>query len=188
GVLRMLEEAHRAHGRLPWADLFAPAIALADDGFELSPRLTKLLEDDPHLADDPDARAYIYQEDGSPKPAGTRLRNPQLAEVLRAVATRGADAFYTGDIATAIVQKVRSHPRHPGLLTLDDLARYRPVARDPLCFPYRHVQVCGVPPPSSGTLALGQILGMLEQYDLESLAPARGPEGRLQLDAEAVHL
>ncbi len=188
GVLRMLEEAHRTHGRLPWADLFAPAIALAEDGFDISPRLTTLLDGDEHLRDDPDARAYFYQPDGTPKPAGTRLRNPQLAEVLRAVAARGADAFYTGEIAAAIVEKVRSHPRNPGLLTLDDLANYRPVAREPLCFTYRHVEVCGVPPPSSGTLALGQILGMLEPHDLAALPPTREANGRYRLDPEAVHL
>lgn len=185
----MLEEAHRRHGRLPWADLFAPAIALAEDGFDISPRLASLLAGDTQLSRDPEARAYFFESDGSPRPAGARLRNPALASVLRTVAEHGADAFYTGDIAAAIVEKVRSHPTNPGLLTLEDLAQYRPVAREPLCFPYRHVRICGMPPPSSGTLALGQILGILEHHDMRALAPTKSDDdGRLQLHPNAVHL
>jgi len=188
GVLRMLETAHRAHGRLPWADLFEPAIALAEQGFAVSPRLATLLAQETSLQLDPVARAHFFTAEGAPLSVGTRLRNQALADVLRRVAREGTDAFYTGDIARAIVDRVRSHRTNPGFLTLDDLATYAPVEREPLCFPYRHVRVCGAPPPGSGTLALGQILGMLEQHDLRSLAPTRGADGRFRLHPEAVHL
>lgn len=188
GVLRMLEAAHRAHGRLPWRDLFAPAIALAEGGFAISPRLATLLAQEPHLARDPAARAYFYTADAAPKPIGTVLRNPDLSAVLRQVADDGADAFYTGAVADAIVTKVRSHPTNPGLLSLSDLSAYAPAEREPLCFPYRHVRVCGAPPPGSGTLALAQILSILEGSDLAALAPTRLADGRWRLDPRAVHL
>ena len=161
---------------------------LAEEGFAVSPRLATLLRQESHLARDPEARAHFYDEAGRPKPEGTLLRNPALAEVLRAVADQGADAFYTGAIAQAIVAKVRSHPTNPGLLTEADLAGYAPVERTPLCFPYRHVRICGAPPPGSGTLALAQILGILEQFDLASLRPTRRDEGRWQWHPQAVHL
>ncbi|MCO8579814.1 gamma-glutamyltransferase [Burkholderia multivorans] len=162
GVLRMLEAAHRANGKLPWRRLFQPAIRLAEHGFTISPRLATLIANDRYLANDPAARAYFYNRDGTPKAAGTVLKNPALAVVLRQVADRGANAFYTGAIARDIVAKVRKHPTNPGLLSMQDLARYKAKVRAPLCADYRRSIVCGMPPPSSGGLAIAQMLGILE--------------------------
>ena len=188
GVLRMLALAHQRYGTLPWADLFAPAIRLAEDGFDISPRLASLLAGEKYLMTDPEARAYFYQADGQPKTVGTRLRNPALAAVLRRLATEGVEPFYTGDLARAIVAKVRAHPTNPGVLQEADLAAYRPVEREPLCFPYRTVKICGVPPPGSGTIALAEILGALEPRDLSSMRPSRRPDGGWTMVPEAVHL
>ncbi|ALX10686.1 gamma-glutamyltransferase [Burkholderia cepacia JBK9] len=162
GVLRMLDAAHRAHGKLPWRRLFQPAIRLAEHGFTISPRLATLIANDKYLKNDPAARAYFYNADGTPKAAGTVLKNPALATVLRQVADRGANAFYSGAIARDIVTKVRKHPTNPGLLSLQDLARYKAKVRTPLCADYRRSVVCGMPPPSSGGLAIAQMLGILE--------------------------
>ncbi|AHI64222.1 gamma-glutamyltransferase [Burkholderia thailandensis] len=161
GVLRMLELAHRAHGKLPWRRLFQPAIRLAEQGFPLGPRLAAALANDPSLASDPAARAYFYDKNGAPKPAGATLRNPQLAATLKLVAAHGANAFYTGAIARDIVAKVRQAP-NPGVLSVQDLARYRAKVREPLCADYRKWTVCGMPPPSAGGLVVAQILGLLE--------------------------
>jgi gamma-glutamyltranspeptidase/glutathione hydrolase len=188
GVLRMLAQAHRRYGRLPWAQLFAPALRLAEDGFAISPRLARLLSSDRSLPSDPDARGYFFTPDGQPKPVGTVLRDPALAEVLRRVAGEGADVFYTGDIAAAIAAKVRTHPTNPGLLTAADIAAYRPVERDPLCFDYRDARICGFPPPSSGTIAVAQILGALESRDLKAMTPTRLDPGHWRLSPDLVHL
>jgi len=188
GVIRLLAHAHTLHGTLPWARLFAPAIRLADEGFAISPRLARLLANEKFLASDPDARAHFYTPDGQPKPVGTILRNPALASVLRQVASDGADAFYTGDIAKAIVAKVHAHPTNPGLLSEADIAAYQPVARVPLCFDYRDARICGFPPPASGTIALAQILGMLEPRPMKALAPSRIDASHWSLSPQAVHL
>ena len=188
GVVRMLELAHRRHGRLPWRQLFAPAIRLAEEGFAISPRLARLIARDTALRLDPEARAYFHEPDGTPRQAGTVLRNPALAAVLRTLATEGADAFYEGRIARDIVAKVRAHSTNPGRLTEADIAAYRPVPREPLCFGYRSTRICGFPPPGSGTVALGQVLAMLESRDLRSLPPSRGAGGRWTLHPQAVHL
>lgn len=173
GVLRMLELAHREHGKLPWASLFEPAIRLAEQGFAISPRLAAVLAEDADLASDPAARAYFYLPDGKPKPAGTVLRNPELATVLREVAAQGADAFYRGRIAQDIVSKVRSHPTNPGRLAAADLASYRARVREPICTDYRQWTVCGMPPPSSGGIAIAQMLGMLAALPTADIAKAR---------------
>jgi gamma-glutamyltranspeptidase/glutathione hydrolase len=188
GAVRMLALAHRRYGRLPWARLFAPAIRHAERGFAIGPRLARLLAGEKALPLDPDARAYFYQPDGTPKPVGTVLRNPALAAVLRSIADEGADAFYTGPIARDIVARVQSHPTSPGTLTTADIASYAPVEREPLCFAYRSTRICGLPPPGSGTLALGQILTMLESRDLATLRPERAADGRWTLHPQAVHL
>ncbi|NMG65556.1 gamma-glutamyltransferase [Azoarcus indigens] len=170
GLLRALEMAHRQHGRLPWAALFAPAVALAEEGFAVSPRLHALIAATPALAEQPSAAAYFLDGEGRPWPVGHRLRNPALAEVLRRVAAGGADAFYRGDIADDIVAAVRAHPR-PGDLAAADLAGYRALQRPPLCGNYRGYRLCGPPPPTSGPLAVLQMLGMLEPQPMARLAP-----------------
>jgi gamma-glutamyltranspeptidase/glutathione hydrolase len=161
GVLAMLAEAHRAHGRLPWARLFEPAIALAEQGFAVSPRLHELAAGDAALRDDPQAGPYLFETDGRAKAVGTRLKNPAYAAVLRAVAKQGVKAFYEGPVAEDIVRRVRGHAR-PGLLSAADLAGYRPLQRPPLCNDWRGHRICGMGPPTSGHLTLMQILGLLD--------------------------
>lgn len=170
GTLRLLETAHRAHGRLPWAQLFEPAIALAEQGFAVSPRLAGAIAREQHLLREP-ARSYFFHADGSPLKAGERLRNPAFAEVLKLVAARGADAFYQGEIARNIVRSVREHPTNPGTMTEEDLARYTVKVREPVCGAYRQFRVCGMGPPSSGGVALLQILGVLERFPVGRWAP-----------------
>lgn len=169
GVLRMLELAHREHGRLPWASLFAPAIALAEDGFRVSPRLSTLVRNDPHLKKDPESTRYFFKADGDARDVGMTLRNPAYAAVLRRIAAEGTSAFYTGPVAQAIVDKVRNHPTNPGRLTMADLAAYQPKKREAFCTDWRALRICGMPPPSSGAIAVAQIMGMLE------FAPRQGP-------------
>ncbi|MGL5813768.1 MAG: gamma-glutamyltransferase family protein [Aeromonas sp.] len=188
GTVRALALAHHRYGKLPWASLFEPAIALAEQGFVISPRLATLIAKDPYLARDPEARAYFYQPDGTPKAAGSKLTNPALAKVLRTLAQEGADAFYRGPLADAMVTKVRQHPTNPGVLAAADLASYSAKLRGGLCFDYRQSEICGFPTPSSGTLALGQIFGMLESRDMAALKPVKGPDGKLAASADAIHL
>jgi gamma-glutamyltranspeptidase/glutathione hydrolase len=179
GLLRMLELAHRAHGRLPWPRLFEPAIALAERGAPLSPRLHAQLRAAAAPGWPLPARSYFYQPDGSPKPVGTPLVNRAYAEALRAVARGGADAFYGGGIARDVLAAVRQAPGHPGSMSATDLAAYRARARDPVCGGYRGFRVCSMGPPSSGGIAVLQMLGILEQFDLRRAAPG---------SVEAVHL
>jgi gamma-glutamyltranspeptidase / glutathione hydrolase len=184
GVLRMLELAHRQHGKLPWKSLFEPAIALAEHGFAVSARLHGLLAwDARHLAQDPVATAYFYDKTGQPWPAGHILKNPALARTLREVALGGADAFYHGHIARDIAAKVAAHPTNPGLLTAADIGAYQAKVRTPVCSDYRQWTVCGMPPPSSSGIAIAQMLGILEIKDMRPYAPVDGLPG-----AQAVHL
>jgi len=176
GLLRMLELAHQRHGRLPWSRLFEPAIRLAEEGFPVSARLHVQIAGNRDLRLQPAAKAYFYPN-GEPAAVGHLLKNPTLAEVLRQVAQQGAKVFYQGEIANDIVAAVRSHSR-PGDLSLEDLARYRPVEREPVCSKYRKLNVCGMGPPSSGDIAVLQMLGMLEQHGVDEMMP---------LSLEAVH-
>lgn len=171
GLVRLLEDTHRKHGRLPWARLFEPAIALAEDGFPLSPRLHELAGYDRYMTQ-PRVRAYLFDANGKVLPAGTTVRNPAYAKTLRAIARGGARAFYEGEIARDIVDTVTGHPWNPGDMTLRDLAEYRVVVRNPVCGTYRVYRVCGFPPPSSGGIAIVQMLGILERFDMASLPPA----------------
>ena len=179
GLLRMLEKAHQQHGALSWAQLFQPAVALAEEGFPISPRLHALLSADTSLQHDPQAAAYFFQADGKPWPVGHRLQNPALASIFKRIALEGTDAFYSGNIAQALVDKVQQHPSNPGFLSLQDLQTYQALERDALCFTHastfsttKQVQVCGVGPPSSGLLTMGQILGMLSTDDSNLAPPA----------------
>lgn len=183
GVLRMLEMAHKQHGKLPWKTLFEPAIKLSERGFAVSARLHGLLLVDQHVRKDPEAAAYFYAKDGSPWPVGHVLKNPALAATLREIAAGGADIFYQGPLARAIAAKVAAHPTNPGLLTAADIASYRPKLRPPVCSDYRAYTVCGMPPPSSGGIAIAQMLGILETRDMAAQAPVDGVLG-----VEALHL
>jgi gamma-glutamyltranspeptidase/glutathione hydrolase len=173
GTVRMLEMAHKQYGRLPWAQLFQPAITLAEGGFKISPRLNTLAKGDAHLKKDPVAAAYFFKPEGDPRDVGFNLRNPELAAVLRRVAREGSSAFYQGEIAQAIVDKVRKHPTNPGKLALTDLAGYQPKKRIPICHDYaargKDYRICGFPPPSSGAIAVGQILGILRNVHADAI-------------------
>jgi len=173
GVVRMLEVAHRQHGRLPWAQLMAPAITLAEQGFRVSPRLHTLLQADALLKQDPLALRFFYQADGQAWPVGHVLRNPEYGHVLRRIAAEGSRALHEGPVAQAMVARTAQAPR-PGTLSLQDLANYQPRTREALCFDHtaasRAYRICGFPPPSSGQIAIGQILGMLGH------TTAQGPE------------
>jgi gamma-glutamyltranspeptidase/glutathione hydrolase len=173
GAVRMLEMVHKQYGKLPWAALFQPAIRLAEGGFRVSPRLNAVLTSEAHLKKDPTALAYFYQADGQPHPVGTVLRNPELAAVLRRIAADGSRALHEGDIARAIVDKVQKHPTNPGKMTLSDLAAYQPKKRAPICHDYRtpprEYRICGFPPPSSGAIAVVQILGILSNTTADTL-------------------
>ena len=162
GLLKMLEAAHRQHGLLPWPRLVEPAIRLAEQGFPIGPRLHSQLTSDVWLKHDAQAGAYFYRADGTPHPVGHVLRNPALAAVLRAVAQHGSAALYSGPLAQDLVARVRGHSV-PGLLSMADLAGYTPLQRQPMCQLWRELyRVCGFPPPSSGHIALMQILTMVE--------------------------
>jgi gamma-glutamyltranspeptidase / glutathione hydrolase len=163
GVLRMLELAHGRHGRLPWHELFTAAIRIADEGFEVAPKLREALERERFLREDPMARKLYY--------SGNRVVNREYAETLRAVARGGASVFYEGDIAKDIVLAVRAHEK-AGDLTEEDLRSYRAVEREAVCGPYRSWRVCSMGPPSSGGVALLQILGLLERTSF-ARAPAQ---------------
>jgi len=168
GTLRLLELAHRQYGKLPWPKLFEPAIALAEQGFAVSPRLHLLISADKYLTQDR-ARAYFFNPDGTPLAVGNMLKNLAFAATLKRIAAEGADAFYQGDIARDIVETARSHPTNPGDLTETDLAGYKVKVREPVCGHYRAYNVCGMPPPSSGGIAVLQILGILEPFDMKAL-------------------
>ncbi len=173
GTVRMLEMAHQQHGKLPWGKLFEPAITLAESGFKVSARLNGLLGTEQHLRKDPVAAAYFYQADGKPHPVGHNLRNPAYGDVLRQIAARGSKALLEGDIAQAVVDKVQKHATNPGQLSLADLAGYKAVKRAPICSDYRannhDFRICGFPPPSSGAIAVGQILGLLGNTNAAAL-------------------
>ena len=171
GTVKLLEEAHRRFGRLPWKQVIEPAIRLAEDGFAISPRLAGLLARETNLAKDPRAAAYFYEADGRPKAEGTVLRNPAFARTLRAIAESGATAFYEGAVAEDIVKTVIGHPANPGDIALADLAGYRVEERAPVCGAYRVWRICGMGPPSSGALAVQQMLGILEGQDLRRMGP-----------------
>ncbi|MDP2448460.1 MAG: gamma-glutamyltransferase family protein [Polaromonas sp.] len=181
GTVRMLEMAHKQHGKLPWAQLFVPAITLAEGGFKVSARLATLLKTEQHLKKDPVAAAYFYQPNGEPLAAGSLLRNQPLADVLKKIAAGGSKALLEGDVAEAIVTKVRSHPINPGQLSLADLAGYQAKKREPICHDYRaqarDYRICGMPPPSSGAIAVGQILGILNNTPAATLALDTGMGG-----------
>ena len=200
GVLRMLELAHREHGRLPWARLFEPAIRLSEGGFEVSSRLHAMLRFDPLFRTQPEARAYLYQPDGRALAVGTVVKNPALGRTLQAIAEGGADVLYEGRIAEAIVERVQQAQRpsliaaglnfwminnmgapygtgwlasvdNPGSLTLADLKAYQPKKRAPVCVEYRAWKVCGFGPPTSGGITSLQIIKMLERFDIKNMPP-----------------
>lgn len=173
GTVKLLQAVHMRYGQSYWADLFLPAIERADQGFVVSPRLAALLADSTAEGLDayPTTKAYFFDEAGQPRAAGSTLTNPAYANTLRTIAAEGGDAFYRAPIAQTIVDAVRSTPENPGELTLEDFAAYEVKERAPVCAGYRGAEVCGMGPPSSGGIAVGQILGLLNHFDMGSLGP-----------------
>ncbi len=179
GVLRMLDLAHQTHGTMAWAELVTPAVDLAKQGFVISGRLAQAISgSQAQLAHDSDAAAYFLNADGTPKALGTTLKNPAYAETLDTLAQQGINAFYNGPLAQAIVDKIQiaqsakdGSPITPGKTTLADMAAYRAKAREAVCIDYRNYKVCGMPPPSSGGIAVAQALGILENFDLAAYKP-----------------
>lgn len=175
GTLKLLEHVHQQHGRQPWKHLLLPAIVNAEAGFQISPRLAQSIAGAQERKLDlfEPTKSYFFNEDGSPKSAGTYLKNPEFAAALREISDKGSAPFYEGQIARDIVAAVKTEI-NPGELTIDDLKNYTVVEREPVCVPYRDYEVCGMGPPTSGGLTMGQMLTMLEQHDLAEMGP--GPE------------
>jgi len=171
GVVAMLELAHKKYGKLPWAKLFAPAIALAENGVPVGHKLATTLRAYPAIVAMPDVKRYFTKPDGTLYNEGDLLRNSDLAAALKAIANGGARAFYSGPIARDIVDKVQHAPINPGGMTLSDLAHYRARERPPVCGSYRGERICSMGPPSSGGVAVLQILEMLERFPPNKLAP-----------------
>ena len=184
GVPRLMETMHERFGRLEWAALFEPAITLAEAGFEVSPRLAGLLANEIGRLDRQSmARDYFFDADGAPLTVGTRLANPDYAATLRLLAEQGADALHQGALAEAIVATVQGFAENPGLLSVDDLADYRVIEREPVCVSYRAHEVCGMGPPSSGGLTVGQILSITSHFELGPLGPDDPMSWRILGDA-----
>ena len=179
-TVALLAEAHRRHGKLDWAELFEPAIALAEAGFTVTPRLNESIADNAEsLFRYPATRQYFFSEEGVPIFPGTVLKNQAYADTLRAIADEGEKAFYSGEIASDIVNVIQSAEGNPGLLAMADMTAYRVKERPPVCLSYRETEICGMGPPSSGMLTIGQILGMLEEHDLAALGPESPESWRL---------
>ena len=180
GVIAMFEMAHKRFGKLPWAALFAPAIRLADNGFPVSRKLARELQQfAPQMSQMPDMNRYFYHGNGTPLAQGEIVKNPQLAATLRLIAKGGAKAFYTGKIAQNIVDAVDHAPHNTGSMTLKDLASYHAVERPTVCGTYRSYKLCSMGPPSSGGVAVLQILGMLERFPSSDLQPSTPSEVHL---------
>lgn len=172
GVIRGLELAHQRWGKADWSSLFSQTIDLSKEGFEVSPRLAKLVEMEinPGVKKMPAASNYFFPN-GEPLKAGSTLKNPDYAKSLSLIAEQGADAFYQGELAEEIVNAVQNSPIEPGVLSLKDLSQYKAKLREPVCSAYRQYQVCGMGPPSSGGITTLQTLGVLENFELAELKP-----------------
>ncbi|OYW50694.1 MAG: gamma-glutamyltranspeptidase [Novosphingobium sp. 12-62-10] len=185
GNLRLAALAHTRHGKLAWRTLFGPAIRLARGGFAITPRLNASLEASKETAAlDPAGRALFFDAGGKALPAGMIVKNPALADFLERVATRGADSFYAGDNAETIAAKVGTAPRNPAPMTTADIAAYRAIERAPVCGTYRQWKICGMGPPSAGPIAVLQVLGQLERFDMKALGPASPVAWHLIAEAE----
>ncbi|WP_299019919.1 gamma-glutamyltransferase [uncultured Photobacterium sp.] len=184
GTVKLMWRTHQRYGKLPWRDLFTPAIRLAKQGFIVSPRLAALIaEDQENLQRWKATAAYFFNDDGSPLRAGQSLTNPTYADTLTQIAEHGASAFYHGDIAKDIVNTVRNAEGNPGVLSAMDLATYQIKEREPVCAPYRQFEICGMGPPSSGALTLGQIMGILSHFPIGKMGHDNINSWRLLGDA-----
>jgi gamma-glutamyltranspeptidase/glutathione hydrolase len=170
GNIRMMALAHQRFGKLPWADLFQPAIRLARDGFKITPRLHESLDKYRETgALSAQARALFYDRDGNPLPVGTLVKNPAFTSFLEQLAARGADSFYVGPNQQAIVTTVDAAPRNPSQMASGDIATYAAKPRDPVCGTYRGYRICGMGPSSSGGTTVFETLKQLERFNLSAL-------------------
>ncbi|SFG05267.1 gamma-glutamyltransferase [Neptunomonas qingdaonensis] len=170
GTVKLLETVHKRFGSKPWAELLSPAIKQAKQGFTVSERLAGAIEDDQErLSRYPDTKAYFFNADDTPLAAGQLLKNQAYANTLATLSSKGADAFYNGKIAQDIVARVRSATDNPGVLETRDFAAYQVKERTATCAPYHQFSVCGMGPPSSGALTVGQILGIASNFDIKGL-------------------
>jgi gamma-glutamyltranspeptidase/glutathione hydrolase len=173
GNIAMIAMGHAGYGKLAWSALFQPAIKLAREGYDVSPRMARSIAGSAEtLARTPEAAALFLNADGSPKAAGTHIVNEALAKTLEAIAAKGPSAFYTGPVAEAIVARVRTAPNNPSVMTLADMAAFQAKERPPVCAPYRVWRVCSMGPPSAGGFAVIAILKQLEGFNLGKLGPA----------------
>ncbi len=186
GVPRLLGLTHRRHGKLPWKDLFQPAIQLAEQGFAISPRMHKQIKRNRKLLREPTTRAYLLDDNGEAWPAGHLLVNRAYAATLRTLAAKGADAFYAGPIAHDIAKAVSNAVEHPAPMTIEDVQTYRANQNAPACVTYRRHRVCGGGPSTTGGITLGMTLALLEPFDLRS--PGADSPDALHLFIEASRL
>lgn len=185
GTVRLLEDVQKRYGKENWPILWKPAAKLAREGFAVSPRLASLIAaEGDALKRYESARTYFFDQSGAALKAGHILKNPDYAETVEAIATGGADAFYRGPIAEDIVKTVRGARDNPGVLSPIDLATYHIKERKPVCFAYRALDICGMGPPSSGGIAISQMLGMTENFDLKALGPENVESWRIIGDAQ----
>ncbi|MEZ8733024.1 gamma-glutamyltransferase [Vibrio splendidus] len=184
GTVQLLWDTHQKYGKLEWASLIKPIAQLAEEGFTISPRLATLIENDQQrLSRFATTKAYFFNADGSPKTAGTQLKNPEYAATLNAISKNGAKAFYQGEISTDIINTVQTAKGNPGVLAQKDFDAYSIKQREPVCSAYESYQVCGMGPPSSGALTVGQILAMTEPFDLKSWGPNDAKSWQVLADA-----
>lgn len=179
GALKALKRAHEEHGKLPWKDLFEPAIKIAQDGFSLDERIYVILKQLPYLSKFDGMKIY-FEKDGTPKKVGAKIKNPELAKTFETIAAQGIAPFYEGKIAQDMVAAVQNSKKNPGFLSLADLKNYNIKKGDLICGSYRKkYKICSMPLPSSGGVTILQTLKILENFDLEKLKPS---------SKEAVHL
>jgi gamma-glutamyltranspeptidase / glutathione hydrolase len=179
GILKALKEAHDKYGQLEWSELFAPAINLAQNGFEMDERIAALVKKMPILKKDADFARIYLKEDGSIKDLGSKITNPELAKTFATIAQDGIKPFYEGEIAKNIAKKVQNSAQNPGFLSVEDLKNYQIKEGNLICGTYRKHKICSMPLPSSGGVAVLQILGILENFDLAKMQP---------FSASALHL
>ena len=185
GNIRMAALAHGEKGKLAWAELFAPAIKLAREGFQMDQRMHNSLASRPEFVGRTEMAQELYFDgQGNVRPAGSVIRNEALAQAFEAIAAKGPDAFYTGEIGEEIVAVTQADTPRDGAMTADDLAGYTPKHRDAVCGTYRAYRVCSMGPPSSGGVAVIQILGQLERFDLTALGAENPKTWHLFLESQ----
>ncbi len=186
GNIALAAKAHALHGKLEWAELFEPAITLARDGFVMNRRLHGSLSGSmDRAAKTESARAIFFDADGDPLPVGARITVPELASTLEWIAAQGAKGFYD-DASDAFASYVASQTPKDGRMSAADVRGYEAKLRDPVCVEYRSYNVCGMGPPSSGGVAVGQMLGQLERFNLAALGPDSATFWHLFLESQRI--